>query len=793
MKASAKLTERLWLLPALGILALIVGAGVFLLWGAATHGSLSDLTGRILEEDTDNSAEQGGLQVGDVLLSLNDTPPMMWDGFRHPLYRPGDVATVTFQRGDEVYTTTVPAELVPERRWLAQLLILAVALAFCLLSLVVLLSRPQAVETRQFYLMCQAWAGVLTLGALSTVGVHAASRWLGLLTGLLTPTMVHFHTVFPEKSWLGQRRRPVMVVYGAGAVLATLFFLGPVLPLRQATSAAQTGMYAWLLLGLAVAIGLVVASYVTTSSPYARRRIRLVVFGTVLAFGPFGLLTAAPIVLFGGATWDSWMLTIPLMSALPIVYAVALWQYNLMGFDRVLNRGLVYLVVSAVVFGTYFVALTGFYALLPLNRVSSAALGAAVAVVAAATFRPLRAWVQRRVDRLFYGGWYDYRELMAEVGHALARTLDPETLVRVLVQQVPQAMHLPGAALWLEHNGKMEFLGYSGVAIERTQAWIGGNGAARREEITVDGDHALVPLVVKDQVVGMWGLAARLSEEWGPEDRDILAALSQHAALAAQNVRLVGALRTKVAEVEEIHRRLLAAREDERAYIARELHDGVIQDLIGLRYRLETVQEDTKDSGEQVGELYAQVGLLIDELRRLCSDLRPLALDQLGLAAALRALVREITARGLRVEADLEEISLPDSVAIGLYRIGREALSNTWRHADASRALIALARDQDEVVLTVADDGRGFIPATSYGRDGCLGLLGMSERAEALGGHLVVESAPGQGTQVTVRCDLRTQPSWLSIPQPPSVVGSRSLGLFRQVSHLAPKSQIPSL
>jgi signal transduction histidine kinase len=777
MNDGAKLTERLWLLPALGILALIVGAGAFLLWGAATHRSLSDLTGRILEQDTGNSAEQGGLQVGDVLLSLNETPPVMWDGFRHPLYRPGDVATVTFQRGDEVYTTTVPAELVPERRWLAQLLILAVALAFCLLSLVVLLSRPQAVETRQFYLMCQAWAGVLALGALSTVGVHAASRWLGLLTGLLTPTMVHFHTVFPEKSWLGQRRRPVMAVYGAGAVLAMLFFLGPALLHRQATSAAQTGMYAWLLLGLAVAIGLMVASYVTTSSPYARRRIRLIVFGTVLAFGPFGLLTAAPIVLFGGATWDSWMLTIPLMSTLPVVYAVALWQYNLMGFDRVLNRGLVYLVVSAVVFGTYFVALTGFYALLPLNRVSSAALGAAVAVVAAVTFRPLR----------------DYRGLTAEVGQALARTLDPEALVRVLVHQVPQAMHLPGAALWLERKGEMEFLGYSGVAIERTQAWITGNGAVRSEKMAVDGDHALVPLVVKDQVVGMWGLAARLSEEWGPEDRDILAALSQHAALAAQNVRLVGALRTKVAEVEEIHRRLLATREDERAYIARELHDGVIQDLIGLRYRLETVQEDTKDSSEQVGELYTQVGLLIDELRRLCSDLRPLALDQLGLAAALRALVREITARGLHVETDLEEISLPDSVAIGLYRIGREALSNAWRHAGASRALIALVRDQDEVVLTVADDGRGFIPATSYGRDGCLGLLGMSERAEALGGHLVVESAPGQGTQVTVRCDLRAKPSWMSIPQSPSVVGSRSLGLFRQVSHLEPKSQTLSL
>jgi signal transduction histidine kinase len=344
--------------------------------------------------------------------------------------------------------------------------------------------------------------------------------------------------------------------------------------------------------------------------------------------------------------------------------------------------------------------------------------------------------------------------------------LDPETLVDVLVEQVPRAMHLPAAALWLERKGMMEFVGKSGVGIAEAQAWIQEHEANGRRDMRMTQDRAVVPLVVKERVVGIWGLAARPSEGWGPEDRDILTALGSHAALAAQNVRLVGALRTKVAEVEEVHRRLLAAREDERAYLARELHDGVIQDLIGLRYRLESLQEDVGYGVEQVGEVYTQVGLLVDELRRLCSDLRPLTLDQLGLAAALRALAREVTARGLRVDAYLEEVSLPDCVAIGLYRIGREALSNAWRHAEASRAIVTLARERDEVVLTVADDGCGFVPASSWGRNGCLGLLGMSERAEALGGRLVVESAPGKGAEVTVRCDLHAPLLWTSVPPP---------------------------
>jgi len=95
---------------------------------------------------------------------------------------------------------------------------------------------------------------------------------------------------------------------------------------------------------------------------------------------------------------------------------------------------------------------------------------------------------------------------------------------------------------------------------------------------------------------------------------------------------------------------------------------------------------------------------------------------------------------------------LPDEVAIGLYRICQEALSNAWRHAEATRAAVTLTCDEDGVVLTIADDGCGFDPSSARGRGRCFGLLGMSERAEVLGGHLVVESAPGEGTRVTVRC-----------------------------------------
>jgi nitrate/nitrite-specific signal transduction histidine kinase len=306
-------------------------------------------------------------------------------------------------------------------------------------------------------------------------------------------------------------------------------------------------------------------------------------------------------------------------------------------------------------------------------------------------------------------GMYDYRGLVEEVGQALACTLDLETLAEVLVRQVPRAMHMPGAALWLERDGKMELAGTSvgaTLAVVPQTHWAPGGQVAEPGQVRMAHDHAAVPLVVEGQVVGVWALAARPGGEWGPEDERILTALGRQAALAAQNVRLVVALRSKVAEVEEMHRRLLAACEEERADLARELHDGAIQDLIGLRYRLEACG----GAGEQGsrGEAYAEAGLLVDELRRLCSALRPSALDQLGLAAALRALAREVTAQGLPVEVYLEDIALPDKVAIGLYRICQEALSNALYHAGASRAVVMLTCEEDGLVLAVADDGRGF-------------------------------------------------------------------------------------
>lgn len=730
---NAQLAKGLWLLPALVTLVLIVGT-IVTTWGTPYIGAVWNATGLILGIEDNSPAEEASLREGDVLLTVDGRSPVRWDRRVGHALRSGQEVTLTAQRERQAYTTTLAADMFPLNYWLTLPIFQLVALAFSLLSLVVLLGTTNTVEARLFYLMAQVWVANLAVGLFMTTGVPGAWSVWGILSAFLTPVMIHFHAIFPERRWLARRRWPIIAFYVIGTAIALHWIPTPFSYPTWETTWPMTTL--WISLAFAAAIGLMVTAYATTRSSSARQRIRLLVLGTALGFGPFGLLT----VLTGEVTVR---LTFPLMLAVPIAYAIALWRHNLMGFDRALRRGVVYVLVSAILIGVYFAALTFLNTLLPVEAAGRAILGAVAALIAAVTFRPLREWIQRLVDRLFYGGWYDYRGLVEKVGQTLAHALDQEMLAEVLVQRVPQTMHLPGAALLLEQNGQLEVIAGDIDLIDNP---------TRVRRIEMLPDRALVPLVVKDQIVGLWVLAGRPIEGWGPEDESILTALGQQAALAAQNVRLIAELRTKMAEVEEMHRRLLTAREEERADLARELHDGAIQNMVGLRYRLEALQER---KNEQVEVLHAQVGSLIDELRRLCGDLRPPMLDQLGLAAALQALAREVRERGLPVETHLDDISLPDQTAIGLYRICQEALSNALRHASASRAVVALSRDGDEVVLAISDDGRGFDPAAVRGQAGCFGLLGMAERAEALGGDLTIESTPGEGAQVTVCCEMQ--------------------------------------
>jgi len=198
----------------------------------------------------------------------------------------------------------------------------------------------------------------------------------------------------------------------------------------------------------------------------------------------------------------------------------------------------------------------------------------------------------------------------------------------------------------------------------------------------------------------------------------------------------------------------LRAQEQERARVARDLHDEVNQSLTGLLLRLEAAREEAPpELKAELDATKAVANQAMLELLSLARQLRPTALDDLGLAAAIAGQVEQIAAAGVeaKLNADGDFSDLDKDVQLVVYRVAQEALSNATRHSDAQGIAVTLRRTDNGVELEVLDDGGGFaFERSEHG----LGIAGMRERALLVGGELTIESRPGQGT--TVRLSVRS-------------------------------------
>ena len=270
-------------------------------------------------------------------------------------------------------------------------------------------------------------------------------------------------------------------------------------------------------------------------------------------------------------------------------------------------------------------------------------------------------------------------------------------------------------------------------------------------------DGLVVPLVFRSRSYGVLvALDHRAEEGFTGEQQRLLEAFAASAATAVA---------TAHSAQEERRRQRLAAAESERTRWARELHDETLQSLANVRLMLAT-GERAGDPEGMAGALRAGIEQLevdIAALRALITELRPAALDHLGVDAAIRALGERMARSGLEVDVDVElawehgqaSQRLSPELETAIYRLTQEALTNAAKHGHARRAVVEITEAQDTVNVSVRDDGVGFDPAIKS--DG-FGLLGMHERVELLDGTLTISSAPGAGTTVVATLPVRQRP-----------------------------------
>ena len=265
-----------------------------------------------------------------------------------------------------------------------------------------------------------------------------------------------------------------------------------------------------------------------------------------------------------------------------------------------------------------------------------------------------------------------------------------------------------------------------------------------------------VPLFARGDVAGLFSLSKREAGYFNEEHVRLAEAMSSQASVAVENAILFEQMQASTVRMQSLSRRLVDAQESERRHIARELHDEAGQALASLRFGLRLLEREIDQGGSAAGrisELVERTDAVIDGLHRLAVDLRPASLDHLGLEAALRQYAQSAATKfGLEVRFKARGLAgerLPAVVETALYRIVQEAMTNVVRHARATRIDVLVERRDGRVLAMVEDDGVGFEPDRVQ-RGDHFGLLGLKERAEALGGSLTVESRLGAGTTIVV-------------------------------------------
>jgi PAS domain S-box-containing protein len=274
-------------------------------------------------------------------------------------------------------------------------------------------------------------------------------------------------------------------------------------------------------------------------------------------------------------------------------------------------------------------------------------------------------------------------------------------------------------------------------------------------KIDLNGGWLFVPLFTGERVIGLVQLASDGIEEFSLSQIQWVEALVNQAALAIQNAELFEQVSSSGIRLQALARKLVEVQENERNYIARELHDEAGQVLSSLKLNIRKIEQDPgcpPKLRQELSEMKCLTDSVLDDLHRLAMDLRPAALDHLGLVAAVEQLVSRLRSEQLMVgfkAIGFDGVRLSNTLETSLYRIVQEAVTNVLRYAQANNLGILIERSEGRVKVLIEDDGLGFEP-DQVKKGAHLGLIGMQERVEMLGGTLTIESSEGMGTTIVV-------------------------------------------
>lgn len=683
---------------------------------------------------------------------------------------------------------------------------LAVAFSFWGMGLLVWSSRRRLILPEFFFLLSM----VLATGLFSAEGDYTGGQFFYLSLAWLAPSSYRFHLSVLERK-LGHKERIAHVTFLVLALVLSLPLL--VMPMAVLRPGAPMGLIrvaVRLSVALALLTGMAILArgYRKSEPRVIRDRIRVMAFGTVCAFIPLVLLSLLPDTL--GAPWHMpYEITFPWLLLSPLAYIWTLFRHRMVRLEATIVRSVVYYLLAILLFSAY---LLSFVALTKLAKVTDqfSPVDAMLALMLLALFVATEKRVRRLTHWAIYGKEINHLAIVNSFLQSLAVTLDRETLYRLLVRELPVALQASGGILLLRdqdsHLVSWQPVGATALASPSDRLCLPLDGAlatflARRVQtatgkevvralrsVTVGEDethllsfavsHAWVPFITGGAIHGLLLVQREARDGFlNAEDLGLLSTLAHPSAIAIHNVELMEKVALSKQELAYAHQQILARAERERRHMARELHDGAVQQLIGVSYRLTQIRQQLGEIGDApaldglselgctVEKARHEVKGVVQQLRDVIGELRPAGLEELGLELAIHGCVARL--KGMAVDGGpsvsvrlgIGDVALPDSVNLCLFRVAQEALRNTFKHARANTVSIVIEAMPAEIRLEVRDDGSGFnVPSrlSLLSNDNHFGLIGIAELVASSGGQLAVHSRPSEGTSICVSFPLKT-------------------------------------
>ncbi len=643
-------------------------------------------------------------------------------------------------------------------------------------------------------------------GLLAIFGSDLGGRLFYILLAWLAPLLFEFHLIWSLRS-SRSLERGIVYSLGLAAFVCSIPFIFWTLNTLQDNgwfSILHVSARVLIILTFAIIVALLIDQFHKSPSLVIKYRLRMVLFGMVIAFVPLLFFSLLPNILglyfIPTEVNFAWFLFIPLLYGYSICHPKFGWM------EKTFNRIIVYYLALVLILSGYLVIAEVLARLIPGWANMWAWVSAALSIVTIFFITRANQIIHRIVDWVFYGSERSNLELLMQMTDTLGLVLSREKLQRMLVEELVSIIPLASSALFLKNttglfvlqsktgfnwsdlpiltfsgDGRLaKYLKYSSTIIDNQvilrKYSLRTPSAEESILLGLKGVELWIPLVSGEEMHGLLLLGHIPSEFLFTErDKQVWHIFAREAGVAAHNVLLAEDLQISRNELSRAHQQLLDSREQERRGIAREIHDNAVQQMLGISYQVAFLEQKVdriesagllknENIGSELGRIRQELLRTTSQLRDLIGELRPAGLEEFGLASALEGFIHKIQRQGgpctpiIEFDVNQNGILLPESVKTCLFRISQEAIRNALKHAHAHHVELHLTGKGKEIVLRVRDDGCGFsVPSrlSELTQSNHYGLVGISERVAWVNGQLDIRSQPDQGTEILVRIPLK--------------------------------------